>query len=40
MAPSVEASQPAAASVAGIVGLQVQQCCDNRTEFAFSLLGR
>lgn len=37
MAPSVEASG-GTASVTGIVGLQLQQCCDNRAQFAFSLL--
>ncbi|SFO85215.1 hypothetical protein SAMN03159417_00316 [Ralstonia sp. NFACC01] len=39
MAPSVEAGG-VAASVTGIVGPQLQQCCDNRAQFAFSLLGR
>ncbi len=39
MAPSVEAGG-VAASVTDIVGLQLQQCCDNRARFAFSLLYR
>lgn len=39
MAPSVEAGG-VAASVIGIVGPQLQQCCDNRARLAFSLLCR
>ncbi|CAJ0724186.1 hypothetical protein R38712_02273 [Ralstonia pickettii] len=39
MAPSVEAGG-VVASVADIVGLQLQQCCDNRARFVFSQLCR